>query len=148
MQVVVFKIGREEYGFPIESVKEIVLLQKRTSMPNMPEFFEGIVNLRGTVIPVMNLAEKFSLLGGEQAEGKDGKLIVLNLENEKKIAIRADEVSEILTVKEADLEAPPDVFGNRNESCISNVIKYNERLIIVLDSSRLISQKILDEIEI
>ena len=85
MQIVVFTIGKEEYGLDIQNVQEIVRLQERTKLPNLPEFFEGVINLRGKVIPVLNLAKKFNLQGNR--EGDSARLIVLSIDNDKSLAI-------------------------------------------------------------
>jgi len=141
MQIVVFKVCGQEYGFSIEDVKEIVLMQKTTLLPNMPRYIEGITNLRGRIIPVMDLTLKFNL--GEQFScenvGAEGRLIVLNISEEKQVAIKADEVSEILSAEEKEMEQPPEGLAAGVESAVWKVLKYEDRLIMVLDKTKVVA---------
>ncbi|PKM86885.1 MAG: chemotaxis protein CheW [Firmicutes bacterium HGW-Firmicutes-12] len=136
MQLVVFKIGKEEYGFNIQDVQEIVLQQKTTEIPNMPFYMEGIINLRDKVIPVISMAKKFSMEYKQNGDNTT-RFIVLNLQNGNQIAIWADEVTEVLTVEDKDIKAPPQVTSDSLEICMTGIAKIKEKLIILLDTKKI-----------
>jgi len=136
MQLVVFKIGKEEYGLDIHDVQEIVRQQKTTEIPNMPFYMEGLINLRGKVIPVISIARKFSLECRESSDAT--RLIVLNLHNESQIAIKADEVTEVLTVEDKNIDQPPRIKNSDKETCLIGIARIKEKLIILLDSKRIL----------
>ncbi|KJS20570.1 MAG: hypothetical protein VR72_14350 [Clostridiaceae bacterium BRH_c20a] len=146
MQVVVFKIGKEEYGVDIQRVQEIVLDQKRTKLPNFAEYMEGVINLRGIIIPVLNLAIKFNLVAGEDA--KSTRLIVLNLEDDKKIAIIADEVTEVLTITEQEIENIDNFTQTTNKHCISGIAKLKDKLVILLEVGSIVDAEELPKIDL
>lgn len=136
MQIVVFTIGKEEYGLDIQNVQEIVRLQERTKLPNLPEFFEGVINLRGKVIPVLNLAKKFNLQGNR--EGDSARLIVLSIDNDKSLAVMGDKVTEVLTIDETWIEQAHAILEESKDSCVTGIVKLKDKLVILLDSNKII----------
>lgn len=145
MQVVVFKIGKEEYAFDIQDVQEIVRLQERAKIPNMPEFMEGVINLREKVIPVISLAKKFNLNAREDNDST--RLIVLNLDADKQIAIKADEVTEVLNIEESKIEPVPSITENNKDNCVTGITRVNEKLIILLGSKKILEADEISLIE-
>jgi purine-binding chemotaxis protein CheW len=98
---------------------------------------EGIINLRDKIIPVISIAKKFSM---EYTQNIDNttRFIVLNLQNGNRIAIWADEVTEVLTVEDKDIKAPPQVKSKSIETCLTGIVKIKEKLIILLDAKKLL----------
>lgn len=133
MQTVIFKLGKEEYAFDILDVKEIVRTQEITILPNLPVDIDGVINLRGDVIPILNLALKFNL--EVQAENQSSRFIVLNLREDKLIAIRADEVTEVLRIDDNVIDSDLKVSG---DNCLKGIANLDDRLILLLDSNKLI----------
>lgn len=145
MQVVVFKLGGEYYAFDIQKVQEIVRVQENTRIPNLPEFVEGVVNLRGSVIPVINMARKFALK--DKANNSSTRLIVLKIGEDGKIAVKADEVSEVLTINEEIIDRLPSIVEKKNgKHCLKGVVKLENRLIILLNPDELYEAEYLPEI--
>lgn len=144
MQIVVFGLGKEEYAFDIQFVHEIVRLQETTKIPNMPEFMEGIINLRGKIIPVIDLSRKFNLAAKDEDEAT--RLIVLELSKDKPVAIKTDYVNEVLTIDDANIENPPKVSEQEGEHCIKGIIKIDEKLIILLDHLKIIEADMMPQI--
>jgi len=127
LQLVVFRLGTEEYTVPIESVQEIIMPQKTTHIPKAPGFIEGIINLRGRVIPIIDGRKRFELPVDDSTETR---IIVLELENHT-IGLVVDAVSEVVHLKTADIEPSP--LENGENSFIQGVGKYKDRLLILLD---------------
>lgn len=148
-QVVVFKLGdRDEYCIDISKVREIVRVQDITSLPGAGKYMEGIVNLRGQIVPVINIQRKFASPVADAAGKGEGvtarddvqrRMIVVTME-EKHIGILVSAVSEILRVDEDNIEdAPAIVKSSSANDFISGVAKVGERLIVILDLEKIFS---------
>ncbi|MFP4017513.1 MAG: chemotaxis protein CheW, partial [Halanaerobiales bacterium] len=103
-----FSLGKEEYGIPILEVKEIIGMMEITEVPKSPEFIRGVINLRGKIIPLMDLRLKFGL---EELEYTERTCIIVidivNDENTKQIGVAVDAVSEVVSIPEDAIESPP-----------------------------------------
>lgn len=131
-QLVVFRLGREEYGVSISQVREIILYRTATKLPNTADFMEGIISLRGKVIPVIELAKKFGLaIDGE----KDKRAIIVEVAGQE-IGVIVTEVTEVLRLSSDQIEAVPAMTAV-NE-CIRGIGKDADRLLILLDLSKLL----------
>lgn len=128
LQLIVFALGSEEYTVPIESVQEIIMPQKTTHLPKAPAFIEGVINLRGRVIPVIDGRKRFELLINENSP--DTRIIVLELEKHT-IGLVVDAVSEVVHLKTDNIEPPPLEMGENN--FIHGIGKIKDRLLILLD---------------
>lgn len=134
LQLVSFKIGDIEFGIDILKVQEIIKMINITSIPNSPSHIKGVVNLRGDVIPVVELRTKLELPNKEY--DKDTRIIVV--ENEQKIiGFIVDEVCEVLRIPKEITEAPPEMVGGVNSEVITAVGKLEDRLIMLLDLNNL-----------
>jgi purine-binding chemotaxis protein CheW len=136
-QVVGFRIGNETYGVRIASVREIVRVPEITSVPNAPGTIEGVINLRGKIIPVMDLRKRF----GDTAVQSDKKnrVLVVELEN-KLLGLIVSSANEVLKIPPSDIEAPGAVFADGESNYVTGVGKLKGRLIIMLDIARLLRQ--------
>lgn len=105
MQVVVFKLNDQEFAFHIQSVKEIIKITTITHVPNAQESVQGIINLRGMVTPIINLAERFGFK--EKPTTEHSRIIILNI-FESTVGVIVDSVSEVLMFKDEDILAPGD----------------------------------------
>jgi purine-binding chemotaxis protein CheW len=137
LQVVGFRIGNETFGVRIASVREIVRVPEITSVPSAPDTVEGVINLRGKIIPVMDLRKRFG-----QADihpDKKNRILVVELES-KLIGLIVNAASEVLKIPPSEIEAPGSVFADGESNYVTGVGKLKGRLIILLDVSKLLQQ--------
>ncbi|MFY9120616.1 MAG: chemotaxis protein CheW [Syntrophomonadaceae bacterium] len=134
MQVVAFKLGNEEYAVDILFVQEIIRLLNTTRVPRSGENIEGVINLRGNIIPIVNLHFEFNLQTSENQEAK--RIIVFKLD-EYQVGIIVDEVSEVLRIQGNNIEPAAKVYGNLEADHIRGIAKVNERLLILLDLAKI-----------
>jgi purine-binding chemotaxis protein CheW len=136
-QVVGFRIGNETYGVRIGSVREIVRVPEITIVPNAPEAIEGVINLRGKIIPVMDLRKRFGSAG--LPPDKKNRILVVELEN-RLLGLIVSSASEVLKIPPSEIEPPGTVFAEGESSYVTGVGKLKGRLIILLDIARLLRQ--------
>lgn len=135
LQVVGFRIGNETYGVRIATVREIVRVPEITTVPSAPDTIEGVINLRGKIIPVMDLRKRF---GVEQiVHDKRNRILVVELEN-KLVGLIVNSASEVLKIPPSEIEAPGSVFAEGESGYVTGVGKLKGRLIILLDISKLL----------
>ena len=137
LQVVGFRIGRETFGVPISLVREIVRVPSITSVPNAPDYIEGVINLRGRIIPVVDLRKRFHEIVGEPS--KKNRIVVVELEN-RLIGLMVNSASEVLRIPPSEIEAPQDVFQEGELNYITGVGKLRGRLIILLDLNKILQR--------
>jgi purine-binding chemotaxis protein CheW len=137
LQLVGFRIGRETFGVPISLVREIVRVPAITSVPNAPDYIEGVINLRGRIIPVVDLRKRFHEKVGEPS--KKNRIVVVELEN-RLIGLMVNSASEVLRIPPSDIEAPQDVFQEGELNYITGVGKLRGRLIILLDLNKILQR--------
>jgi len=135
VQIVAFKLGNEEYAVDILAVQEIIRLLHITRVPRANGFIEGVINLRGNVIPIINLHKKFSL--GEPVYSDDTRIIVFQVEDVRAGFI-VDGVSEVLRLNLTDVEATQSVYGSLDANVIRGIGKVKGRLVILLDPAQLL----------
>ena len=129
-QIVTFKLGHEEYGVDITKVQEIILVGDVTRVPEVPDFIEGVINLRGNVIPIIDLRKRFKL--PEVGKNEETRIIVTNM-NSKVMGIVVDAVSEVLRTNQAEIEPPPATIAGLGKEYLKGLIKLDKRLLILLD---------------
>ena len=136
-QVVGFRIGNETYGVRIASVREIVRVPEITMVPNAPDIIEGVINLRGKIIPVMDLRKRFGN-SGVQPDRKN-RILVVELDS-KLLGLIVSSASEVLKIPPSEIESPGTVFAEGESSYVTGVGKLKGRLIILLDIAKLLRQ--------
>ncbi len=136
LQLVSFKIGNEEFGVDILSVQEINKMTQITKVPNTPEFIEGVINLRGRIIPVIDLRAKLGMMRKEH--DKNTRIVVVELK-EQTIGFIVDEVNEVLRIPKTITEAPPNMVGGVDSNYITSIGKLEDRLLILLDLEKILS---------
>ena len=135
-QIVVFELGNEHYGLDISTVESIIKMQSITKMPQAPFYVEGITNLRGVVVPVMDLRRRFGLPPQEQT--KDTRIVVVNMNN-LKVGMIVDGVSQVQHIQDDTIEPPPPMVTTINSAFIKGIAKLENRLVILLDLSKVLS---------
>ena len=146
LQLVSFKVGTEEFGVDILKVQEINRMLKITKVPNAPEFVEGVVNLRGRIIPVIDLRKRLSIENKEH--DNKTRIIVVDI-NGNIVGFIVDEVNEVLRISKDIIENPPELVSQVDSDFITSVAKLEDRLIILLDLDNLLMKKekeVLEEI--
>jgi purine-binding chemotaxis protein CheW len=136
LQVVTFALGSEEYGVDIAQVQEINRMVTITKVPRAPQFMEGVINLRGRLIPVIDLRTRFGMSRSERT--KDTRIVVTEI-GTKRVGMVVDSVSEVLRIPVEQIEDAPDLIAGVDTEYIRGVGKMGERLIIMLDLGRVIS---------
>lgn len=135
LQLVSFKIGEEEFGVEILKVQEINRMLSITKVPNAPSFVEGVVNLRGKVIPIIDLRSRLNM---EKKESDSKTRIVVVEIDGKIVGFIVDEVSEVLRIPRNITEAPPTVVAGIDSDYITAVGKLEDRLLILLDLDKVL----------
>ena len=130
-----FRVHEEDYGIEIQYVTEIVGIQKIAAVPDMPDFIRGVINLRGQVIPVMDIRTRFRLPSREYNERTC--VIVVNYD-EHPIGLVVDSVNEVSSIPDANICEPPRVAHNESARYIRGIGKVGEEVRIILDVSRLL----------
>lgn len=135
LQLVTFKVGSEEFGIEIFSVKEIIRMLGITKVPQAPEFVEGVVNLRGKVIPIIDIRKRFGM--DSLNHDKNTRIVVVEMENVL-VGFVVDAVSEVLRIPADTVEPPPPVVAGIEAEYINGVGKLEDRLLIMLDLNKLL----------
>lgn len=133
---VVFKLEGEEYGIDILRVKEIKEMLRITRVPKAPSFVSGVVNLRGEVIPVIDLRKKFNL---QECKDSESTRIIIVTVDEITIGLIIDTSSEVLEIDKELIEEPPMAVSSIDHSYLHGIGKVNDRLIILLDVAKIVS---------
>jgi purine-binding chemotaxis protein CheW len=133
-QLVAFALGHEEFGVPITRVQEIIRHTKPRPMPGSPTHVEGVINLRGRIIPVVDLRARLCA-PGERLE--DSKIVIVELASAT-VGIEVDEVREVLTVQAEDCEPAPQGTSSVSGDAIDSVAKLGGRLLVILDLDNLL----------
>ena len=135
-QLVVFDLANEHYGVNIAAVESIIKLQAITVVPHAPRFVEGVTNLRGKVLPVIDLRKRFGLAAS--APTKDSRIIVIEVRSST-VGVVVDGVSEVLRVNTETIEPPSPLVTTTESAFITGIAKIGERLVILLDLGRVLS---------
>ncbi|HOB21927.1 MAG TPA: chemotaxis protein CheW [Bacillota bacterium] len=147
-QLVVFRLGKEEFGVQILQVQEIILLSPITRVPKTPAFVEGVINLRGEIIPVVDLRKRFGLEVGEL--GEDARIVVVEVEGNL-VGMIVDEVTQPLSIPASQIQPPPPLAGGVEAEYLRGIGKLEDRLIVILNLERALSPeevKALAEMEV
>ena len=136
VQVVSFRLATEEYGVDISQVQEIIRMVEITHVPRAPRFMEGVINLRGQLIPIIDLRTRFGMQKIDAT--KSTRIIVTEIGN-KRVGIVVDSVSEVLNIPIENVEDAPEMIAGVGTEYIQGVGKLDERLIIMLDLTMVIS---------
>jgi purine-binding chemotaxis protein CheW len=135
-QFVTFTLGEEEYGVEVLKVQEIIGYQRFTKVPSVPSFVKGVLNLRGSVVPVLDLRLKFNMAYREY----DNFTVILILEvQERVIGVIVDAVSDVVNLSPDDIQQTPDFSSGIRVDFIKGMGRMDEKLIIILDIDRILS---------
>jgi purine-binding chemotaxis protein CheW len=137
-QIVGFRVGRETYGVPIALLHEIVRVPEITSVPDAPDYLEGIINLRGKIVSVIDLRKRF---GQQSAEPNRRNRILVVEHLGRLVGLIVDSASEVLKIPESDIEGAPAMMQEGGLDCVTGLGKYQGRLIILLDIAKVLAAR-------
>jgi purine-binding chemotaxis protein CheW len=144
LQIVGLRIGSETFGLPISMVREIVRVPEITAVPNAPEHIEGVINLRGRIIPIIDLRKRFGEKDPEP--NKKNRVVVVELEA-RAVGLIVNSASEVLRIPPSDIEPPHNIFQEGELNFITGVGKLKGRLVMMLDLNRILQSGELRRIE-
>jgi purine-binding chemotaxis protein CheW len=140
-----FTVDNEEYCVDILKVQEIIRMVGITKMPNAPGFVEGVINLRGKVIPVIDFRKRFNLGGSADVSGNNRRIVVVIIDGVT-IGFIVDQVSQVFKLNPEQIAPAPETVRNRDSDCISGVGMLNDKLLILLDLEKMLNQGELEKV--
>ncbi|HON57868.1 MAG TPA: chemotaxis protein CheW [bacterium] len=143
IQVVTFNIGKEEYAIDIMLVIEIIKTTQVTKVPLSLDFVKGVVNLRGNIVPIVDLKKKFKIVSKENP--KDVRFIVVDI-HKKTIGFQIDKVNEVIMIPENQIDSATAIVSGISQNYITGIAKLGNRLIILLNIEKLLSEEELEKI--
>ncbi|MFZ5808167.1 MAG: chemotaxis protein CheW [Chloroflexota bacterium] len=135
-QIVIFELSGEQYGVDINAVESIVQMLPITHVPQAPPFVRGVTNLRGRVLPVLDLCQRFGAV--PLAGGKDQRIVVIH-SGEIEAGIVVDGVSEVETIDSTQVEPPPALTRTAASGFVHGIVKLGERIVILLDLDKVLN---------
>jgi purine-binding chemotaxis protein CheW len=138
LQIVSFRVGREDFGLDILRVQEIIRNQHLTRVPNSPDFVDGVINLRGKVIPVIALRKRFGL--EKESDNTQTRIVVLEVQS-MVLGLIVDSVPEVLRIARSSVVPPPRLGNGTEREYVCGVAKLQDRLLILLDVDRILAEK-------
>ena len=144
MQLVSFKLGDETYGIEITKIREIILVGEITCVPETPHYIKGLINLRSSVIPVIDLRARFSLPENELTQ--DSRIMVLNV-GRRTIGIMVDSVNEVLRVSEEQISPAPPTVTSLGNQYMTGLVRLENQLLILLDVDRLFNETSITDMD-
>ena len=144
LQLVSFVVNDELFAVDVLSVQEINRMMELTRIPQPPHGVEGVINLRGRIIPVLHLSTQFGMQRTERSE--QTRIIVMEIQG-KTIGLIVDEVREVIRIPESIVSAPPQMNSSIDASFVTGVAKLEDQLLILLDLDNLLSTDSINEID-
>lgn len=135
-QVVRFMVGKESFGVDIGRVQEIVTVPEITKVPDTPDFLEGIINLRGKIVSVVDLRKRLKFNGSEKS--KKNRILVTEMDG-RVVGLIVDEVSEVLKLNPENIEPPPEMVNSVGVEYITGIGKLEDKIILLLDLGKVLS---------
>jgi len=143
MQLVGFRLADQEYAFRIEQIQEIVIPNRVTRMPQVPDYVEGVANLRGTIIPIINLRRLFDL--EVKAKDDETRMIVANV-GSRTIGCMVDAVTQVIRITPDQLQPAPDLVKAEGASYIAGFAKLESRIIVLLEIEELLDPAKMEQV--
>jgi purine-binding chemotaxis protein CheW len=143
MQLIIFRLGSEEYGMPIDQIKEVVLTPRVARIPQTPPHIKGVANIRGNIIAIMDLGLKFGLASAQAEEESAGHYSLVLASEKFKVGILVREVPNTLAINTADIDSSSNFiqYTSLDNNCITGVVKAGKRMIILLDMLKMMENE-------
>ncbi len=136
VQLVTFRVGGEEFGLDVFAVHEIQRYQAPTPMPRAPEFVEGVLDVRGTLVPIVDLRRRFET--PEVAYDEDTRIVLVDF-NDERLGLVVDSVTEVLRAPETAVSPPPAYIRGLAAEFVRGIVRVGERLVVLMDLDRILS---------
>jgi len=143
-QYVVFKLGNERYCADIANVGSITEFDMITKVPNTPPYIEGVINLRGEVIPIVSLKKRFNV--SEANESEDARIIIITYDG-KNIGFLVDDASQVIRIDDENIEATPAIIAGEDRKYISGVGKVDGAIVVLLDLIKILSDSEMEALD-
>ncbi len=137
-QYVIFKLENEEYAIEIMSVQEITTYSEPTAIPDAPGYIHGVMNLRGNIVPIVDLKERLRVKNTVPNESK--RIVIVNID-EHQLGVIVDDASQVLTLQQNQIDVAPRVIQSKNQNLISGIGKSGEKIIMILDFEALLNKQ-------
>ncbi|PWW06417.1 purine-binding chemotaxis protein CheW [Paenibacillus cellulosilyticus] len=145
LKVIVFALGQEEYGIEVDKVRTIERIQPITRVPKAPSFIKGVINLRGVVIPVIDLRGRFGL---EETVTTENSRIIIVAANELEVGFIVDSANDVIDIDAESIDSPPEVVGGIKAKYLHGIAKIGEkRLLVMLNLSEVLNRKEIMQLE-
>ncbi len=145
IKVVVFALGNEEYGVEVEKVRTIERMMPMTRVPKTPDFVKGVINLRGIVVPVIDLRERFGLQVGEYT---DNTRIIIVKQESIEVGLIVDSANDVVDVDEDHIEEPPEIVGGIRAKYLRGIAKLEgDRLLVLMNLQEVLNKNELIQLE-
>ena len=138
VQLVTFRVGGEEFGLDVFSVHEILNFQQPTPMPRAPEFVEGVLDVRGTLVPIVDLRRRFET--PEVVYDDDTRIVLVDF-NDERLGLVVDSVTEVLRAPETAVSPPPAYIRGLAAEFVRGIVRVGERLVVLMDLDRILSSE-------
>jgi purine-binding chemotaxis protein CheW len=138
IQLVGFRLDNEDYAIAITKIQEIILMKPITRIPQVPEFIEGLINLRGSVIPIVNLRKRFGLAARDVDD--ETRTIVVNI-HDKTVGCIVDAVTQVMRINRDQIQPPPLSVLSVSHQYVAGLARLEDRLLIILDIERLFDER-------
>lgn len=138
VQYIVIKLGDEQYGIQIDYIDNIVRMQQITRVPKAQNYYVGVINLRGEVVPIMSLRRRFDL--EDDVYGNSTRIIIIRLEDQSMIGFLVDEVKEVVNIDPRTVETPAFKLDEKNASYLAGIGKHDDTLISLLDIEAVVEE--------
>lgn len=138
VQLVTFRLGAEEFGLDVFAVHEILRHQAPTPVPRAPGFVEGVIDVRGTLVPVIDMRRRFEL--SDHSVGEETRIMVVQF-GEERLGLVVDAVTEVLRVPETAVSEPPRYFRGLAAEFVRGIVRLEGRLVILVDIERILSSQ-------
>jgi len=148
IQLIVFKQGEEEYALNIDQIKEVVITPNITRMPQTPDFVKGVANIRGNIIAILDLEEKFGLKKSQQVDNEEKNFTLVIESEEFKVGILVREVPNTLVVREGDIDEAVNIIHDSamEQNYITGIVKQENGLIILIDILKVVTESELNTV--
>ncbi|HEX8359661.1 MAG TPA: chemotaxis protein CheW [Longimicrobium sp.] len=138
VQLVTFRVGGEEFGLDVFAVHEILRYQAPTPMPRAPEFVDGVLDVRGTLVPIVDLRRRFET--PEVEYGEDTRIVLVDF-NAEKLGLVVDSVTEVLRAPETAVSPPPAYIRGLAAEFVRGIVRVGERLVVLMDLDQILSSE-------
>jgi purine-binding chemotaxis protein CheW len=144
-KVIVFALGSEEYGVEVDKVRTIERMQPLTRVPKVPAFIKGVINLRGVVVPIIDLRDRFGL---DHAEYNDNTRIIIVSAGEFEVGLIVDSANDVIDLDSNEIESPPEIVGGIKAKYLEGIARVGEnRLLVLLNLERVLDKSEIMQLE-